>query len=121
MPPAAAAQRKRIADSIEDGKEPYAKKQKILFRTGRSTATLRNARGVTAVGRIWESETGQAVPTLGQEDLRQEWVQRGKSEFLVDSSGKRKRLRTWRGQEQGYNYTNLGRAYFTKNKSFSNI
>ena len=54
---------------------------------------------------------------MGQEDLRQDWVQRGKSEFLVDSSGKQKRLRTWRGQEEGYSYTTLGRAYFAKNKA----
>ena len=112
MPKAAAIQRKRIADSIDDGQEPYAKRQKVLLKTGRSTATLRNSRGVTSVGRIWESETGQAVPTLGQEDLRQDWVQRGKSEFLVDSSGKQRRLRTWRGHEEGYSYTTLGRSFF---------
>ena len=50
------------------------------------------------------------------QDLRQAVLRAGGSEFLIDSYGKRKRVRSWRGGDQGYVYTQQGRSYFAANK-----
>ena len=110
-------QRKRNLEAVQEDSQPYSSKcQTILPKTGpRSYTALRSESGaVTAAGAYWATQSGEDVPTARTALLRQSVLQVGKSEYLVDQAGKRRRLRTWRGSDDGFHLTKLGRAFFSE-------
>ena len=112
-----ANRKRKIDQAIEDGTVPYSKKSKGLLQTGpKSFITLASAQGgATENGKYWTENSGQDLPSATA-NLSQPYVQFGSSEYIIDSSGKRRLLRTYKSEQKEYKYTRLGRQYFAANK-----
>ena len=89
-----------------------------ILRHGKAFRVLTDNRGkMTEAGKIYQNITGEAL-RLGGFDPEQTPQRHGHIETIRTRSGKTKVIRKWDAAKNAFEYTNLGRRYFSEKNEY---